>query len=136
MSQRWINPHADTVASFDTTDSIVAGSHLIGYIRISYDKLVEMFGEPNGTMCDKVWNSWDIEFEIYNKKGEVEDIIYCDIYDWKETSPEASRYGCHGDGKGEYDWHIGGKNKEAEYMLYDLMGKSPNPEYRFFRKGV
>ena len=106
MTQRWINPQADKVAS-----------------------LVEMFGEPNCPPGDKTWNSWDIEFTIYDKVGEVEDTVYCNIYDWKEMGPDASRYD-------EYDWHIGGINKEADYLLYDLMGKSPKPEYRFFRKGV
>ncbi len=128
-SNRWINPHADTVASFDTTDGIVNGSHLLGYIRASYDDLVEMFGEPNGVMCDKVWNSWDIEFEIYTKTGEVEDIVYCNLYDWKEADAEVSK-------RDEYDWHIGGVDKKADFLIYDLLRKSPKPEYRFFRKGA
>ncbi len=128
-SNRWINPHADTVASFDTTDGIVNGSHLLGYIRASYDDLVEMFGEPNGVMCDKVWNSWDIEFEIYTKTGEVEDIVYCNLYDWKEADAEVSK-------RDEYDWHIGGVDKKAGKLIYDLLRKSCRPEYRFFRKGV
>ena len=129
MSQRWINPQADTVASFETTDDFVNGSHLLGYIRASYDDLVELFGEPNAGPGDKTWNAWDIEFTIYDKEGEVEDTVYCNIYDWKEMHPDISRLG-------EYDWHIGGINKEADYLLYDLMGKSPKPEYRFFRKGA
>jgi len=126
-SNRWINPFADTVASFDTTDGIVNGSHLLGYIRASYDDLVEMFGEPNGASCDKVHNSWDIEFEIYNKKGEVEDTVYCNLYDWKEADAEISK-------RGEYDWHIGGVDKKADFLIYDLLRKSRKPEYRFFRK--
>ena len=126
-SNRWINPQCDTVASFDTTAGIVNGSHLLGYIRASYDDLVEMFGEPNGVMCDKVWNSWDIEFEIYNKKGEVEDTVYCNLYDWKEADAEISK-------RGEYDWHIGGVDKEADFLIYDLLRQSPKPEYRFFKK--
>ena len=133
MSQRWINPQADKVASFEPVDDFVNGSHLLGYVRTRYDDLVEMFGEPNCPPGDKTWNSWDIEFTIYDKVGEVEDTVYCNIYDWKEMGPDASRYG---DQNGEYDWHIGGINKEADYLLYDLMGKSPKPEYRFFRKGV
>jgi len=127
MTQRWINPFADTVASFDTTDGIVNGSYLLGKVRASYDDLVEMFGEPNGAMCDKVWNSWDIEFEIYNKKGEVEDTVYANLYDWKEVDAEISK-------RGEYDWHIGGVDKRAVDLVYDLLRKSFNPEYRFFRK--
>jgi len=133
MSQRWINPQADKVASFEPVDDFVNGSHLLGYVRTRYDDLVEMFGEPNCPPGDKTWNSWDIEFTIYDKVGEVEDTVYCNIYDWKEMGPDASRYG---DQNGEYDWHIGGINKEADYLLYDLMGRSPKPEYRFFRKGV
>ena len=133
MSQRWINPQADKVASFEPVDDFVNGSHLLGYVRTRYDDLVEMFGEPNCPPGDKTWNSWDIEFTIYDKVGEVEDTVYCNIYDWKEADHSVSRYG---DQNGEYDWHIGGINKEADYLLYDLMGRSPKPEYRFFRKGV
>ena len=126
--QRWINPQADTVASFESTDDFVNGSHMLGYIRTSYDQLVELFGEPNGGDDDKVHNSWDIEFTIYTKKGEVEDTVYCNLYDWKEPGPDASRYG-------EYDWHIGGTNSRADFLMYDLLGKTSKPEYRFFFKG-
>ena len=129
MTQRWINPQADTVASFDTIDDFVNGSHLLGHIRTTYDNLVEMFGEPNGGSCDKVHNSWDIEFETYTKKGEVDEIVYCNLYDWKEVDDGMSK-------RGEYEWHIGGINKEAVYLIYDLLRKSNKPEYRFFRKGV
>ncbi len=124
----WINPFADKVASFEPVDDFVNGSHLQGYIRTSYDLLVKLFGEPNAGPGDKTWNAWDVEFTIYDKVGEVEDTVYCNIYDWKESHPDHSRLG-------EYDWHIGGVNKEADYLLYDLLGKSPKPEYRFFKKG-
>ena len=130
MTQRWINPQCDTVASFDTVDYAVNGSHLLGTIKTSYDKLVEMFGEPNGGSCDKVHNSWDIEFEVYDTRGEVEDTVYANIYDWKEEDGSMSK-------RGEYEWHIGGVWTEhrADWMLMDLFKKSPHPEYRFFRKG-
>jgi len=125
---RWINPFADKVASFEPVDDFVNGSHLLGYVRTSYDQLVELFGEPNAGPGDKTWNSWDIEFTIYDNVGEVDDTVYCNIYDWKEVGPEASTFG-------DYDWHIGGTNKKADFLLYDLLGKSRNPEYRFFFKG-
>jgi hypothetical protein len=127
MTQRWINPQADTVASFETTDDFVNGSHLLGYIRASYDDLVELFGEPNGGDDDKVHNSWDIEFTIYTKKGEVEDTVYCNLYDWKEVDHSVSQ-------RGEYDWHIGGVDPQADFLIYDLLRKSRKPEYRFFKK--
>ena len=129
MTQRWINPQADKVASFATTDDFVNGSHLLGYIRASYDDLVELFGEPNGGDDDKVHNSWDTEFQIYTKTGEVEDTVYANLYDWKEVNAEFAK-------RGEYDWHIGGVDKRAVDLVYDLLRKSFNPEYRFFRKGA
>ena len=127
--QRWINPLADTVASFEPTDDFVDGSHMLGYIRTSYDQLVELFGEPNGGECDKTHNSWDIEFNIYDKKGRVEDTVYCNLYDWKEVDHTISQ-------RGKYDWHIGGVDPRADFLIYDLLGHSPRPEYRFFRKGA
>jgi hypothetical protein len=129
MTQRWINPQCDTVASFEPVDDFVNGSYLLGKVRASYDQLVELFGEPNGCGDDKVHNSWDTEFQIYTKTGEVEDTVYANLYDWKEVNAEFAK-------GGEYYWHIGGVDKRAVDLVYDLLRKSFNPEYRFFRKGV
>jgi hypothetical protein len=108
QTQRWINPQCDTVASFEPTDDFVNGSHMLGYIRASYDHLVELFGEPNGSETDKTHNSWDIEFTIYDKKGNVEDTVYCNLYDWKEVDHTISQ-------RGKYDWHIGGVDPRADF---------------------
>ncbi len=126
MTQRWINPQCDKVASFETTNSFVNGSHLLRYIRASYEQLVELFGEPNGGSCDKTHNRWKIQFTIYTKKGKVEDTVYCDLYDWKEVDHTISQ-------RGEYNWHVGGVDPRAESMISDLLRQSSKPEYRFFK---
>lgn len=75
---------------------------LQGYIRASYDQLVAVFGEPeygpDDTGGDKVTCEWVISFE---------DGTVATIYDWKEYNTPYHMY----------DWHIGGKSKEAVWAV-------------------
>jgi hypothetical protein len=79
---------------FETTDSVMAmGTSLQGYVEVSYDVLVDVFGEPNihNSGDGKVKCSWVIDFG--NRK-------IATIYDWKSydrTNIEDI-----------VDWHIGG----------------------------
>ena len=75
------------------------GSSLMGYVTATFDSLVELLGEPNCPPGDKVWNSWDLCFTVYDKDGEDFENVYASIYDWKEMHPFAST-------SGEYRWHI------------------------------
>ena len=91
------------------------GTSLRGHIHAKYDKLVEVFGEPNMLNAepsgdDKVHNEWGIEFE------DGDDYVYATIYDWKE--PDA--YYSHG---GEYRWHIGGKESRCVELVYEALGR-------------
>ena len=127
---RWINPQANIAVEFAPTDDFMMGngSSLMGHITTSYDKLVELFGEPNDAPGDKTWNAWDIEFKVWNVEDEDFDCVYCSIYDWKEMGPECSS-------TGTYQWHIGGHhNKEhrAEWLMMDLLELSDKPDYRFY----
>ena len=101
-----------------------AGSSLQGYMSASYDELVAKFGEPTYKAekqgdFDKVWTEWVLEFEV-EEDGET-DYIYATIYDWKESSPEASRTGK------QYRWHIGGFSWAAE----DAVGTAFNEEKQY-----
>ena len=113
------------------------GSSLMGYVTTSYDKLVELFGEPNCPYGDKTWNNWDLCFRVWDDDGEDSEDVYASIYDWKEMGPESSI-------GGQYVWHIGGfhgKEHPAHWLVSDLIDwtKGPRPGqvhdyYTFERK--
>ena len=110
---------------------VMHGSSLMGTYCTSYDTLVEHFGEPNCPPGDKVWNSWDLCFTVYDEDGEDSEDVYVDIYDWKESNPDHSRIG-------EYRWHIGGhRNTEhrADWLVSDLLYNSKDEPvlYNFVR---
>ena len=68
---------------------VMHGSSLMGTYLTRYDTLVEHFGEPNCPPGDKVWNSWDLCFRVYDEDGADSEDVYVDIYDWKEMGPES-----------------------------------------------
>ena len=69
-------------------------SCLQGYVKTTYDKLVEVFGEPHFFGGDKTTCEWNLKFA---------DGTIATIYDYKEYSTPMY----------EYDWHIGGYNQYA-----------------------
>lgn len=106
------------------------GSSLMGYVTATFDSLVELLGKPNCPPGDKVWNSWDLCFTVYDEDGEDFENVYASIYDWKEMHPFAST-------SGEYRWHIGGfrgKEHPAHWLVSDLVGQTDAYEYTFTRK--
>ena len=106
------------------------GSSLMGHVTATFDSLVELFGEPNCPPGDKVWNSWDLCFTVYDEDGEDFESVYASIYDWKEMNPFAST-------SGEYRWHIGGfhgKEHPAHWLVSDVVGQTDANEYTFMRK--
>lgn len=71
-----------------------SGTGLQGYVKTSYQDLVQMFGPSNGPSGDgKVTNGWSLKI----------DGVIVTIYDYKEDLNT---------GKDE-EWHIGGKGKLA-----------------------
>ena len=89
------------------------GTSLRGKVPVSFDRLVEVFGEPNELNAepsgdDKVHNEWGIRF------SEGDEDIYATIYDWKEMDAYDSHYG-------EYRWHIGGRQMEALWCVMDVL---------------
>lgn len=72
---------------------------LQGYVTVSYDRLVSLFGEPIlGGSEDKVQAEWLIE-----SNG-----VVATIYDWK-------RYGQSP--QNNTDWHVGGHSKESVKLV-------------------
>ena len=76
-----------TYRDFDMTS-------LQGYVNTTYDKLVEVFGEPAVYTGDKVTCEWSLKFA---------DGTIATIYDYKTDCTPLE----------EYDWHIGGFNAYA-----------------------
>jgi hypothetical protein len=91
----------------ETASSEINGSHLQGHVNISYNELVEVFGQP----CDgdgyKVQKEWVIQFD---------DGTIATIYDWKWSEEY------NGDGHGTHytqvpEWNIGGFEHNAVIMI-------------------
>lgn len=77
----------------------ITGTSANGYIRASYDQLVNVFGEPmfgpsDESDDDKISCEWVITFGDKSR-------TVATIYDWKTYS---------GTPMEEYDWHVGGKH--------------------------
>lgn len=87
-----------------TTDKFKAnGTSLQGYIQTTFDKLVELLGEPlKGSDDGKTTAEWIVEFE-----GEV-----ATIYDWKLKSTP----------KDLYEWHVGGRSLKVLEHLSEALG--------------
>ena len=82
-------------------DLLGPGTSYRGMVYTTYDKLVEVFGEPNVSASDKVFTEWGIEFQVPvedDGMGDVDDYDTVDatIYDWKEYHENVSRYGEYG----------------------------------------
>lgn len=88
------------------TEATVGGTSLQGYIKTTYDEIVEVFGEPRYTGGDdKVTTEWDLEFEV------DDEYVVATIYDWKlDKTPF-----------GEYRWHIGGHFAFAAEVVSQFM---------------
>ena len=78
------------------------GSCLQGYIKTTYDELVNVFGEPTTLKGDKVNVEWTILFS---------DGTVATIYDWKLSKAPMN----------VYDWHVGGFSQRAVDCVKEWM---------------
>lgn len=88
-------------------------SSLQGYIETDYDTLVKAFGTPDQGPDDpsgdaKVTCEWRVTFG-----GEE-----CSIYDWKEYTGSTPR--------GNYRWHIGGRDSRATEFVTNAITRGPS----------
>jgi antitoxin component YwqK of YwqJK toxin-antitoxin module len=91
---------------------------LQGYIVASYDRLVELFGEPTEGDGYKVDAEWIVEFE---------DGTVATIYNWKN-----GRNYCGHEGypiELITDWNIGGYKKQAVRLVDDVLSGVIDGEY-------
>ena len=96
----------DTISMIKINDfnSNFNGTSLIGYVKTSYDKIVEKLGEPQ-TDFDKSTAHWTLEDK---RTGTV-----ATLYDWKNHSTPTD----------SYDWHIGGKDMKALQLIEEALGE-------------
>lgn len=77
----------------------INGTHLLGYLNASYDRIVSLFGLPHGGDGYKIDAEWDILFD---------DGLVATIYNYKNGK---NYCGSHGERVEEIDkWNIGGYN--------------------------
>jgi hypothetical protein len=85
-----------------SNDVDAMGTHLVGYINLTYKQLVKYFGRPNFDDIsgdDKVKIEWEIMFA---------DGTVATIYDWKNYDMSNDEVK-----ERETNWHIGGNRKDA-----------------------
>jgi hypothetical protein len=76
-----------------TKNADANGTYLQGYLSATFDELVAVFGESQGS-GDKNTQEWSLRFE---------DGTVATIYDWKEYQTPVYTY----------DWHVGGASPQA-----------------------
>jgi hypothetical protein len=84
---------------------------LQGYVKIDYDRLVEILGEPTydePSGDGKVNTEWEILDD---------DCGIITIYDWKECCAETART------TPLYRWHIGGRDRRAVDVIREKLNK-------------
>lgn len=84
-----------------------SGTSLLGYVVTDYDTILKTFGEPIYVGGDKVPVEWVITF----KDGKVATIY---VYRIAEIP------------KGQYRWHVGGRNYEVVDRVAALLGTTPS----------
>ena len=86
------------------------GTSLQGEINVSYQKLIELFGEPTPSDEYKSDAEWEIEFE---------DGTIATIYNWKNGKNYLGENGS--DVEDIRNWHIGGFNKKAVELVEEII---------------
>lgn len=97
----------------------INGTHLVGQIKTTYEKLVEKFGEPTFTDADpyeKVNCEWIIEAKVISDDPDYDEDDYFykpfTVYCWKEGRIPTE----------EHSWHIGGDDYEAYDIASTIIG--------------
>ena len=90
-------------------DTNTNGTHLQGHIMATREQLEACLGPIKAEYGDKVCGLWTIE----------QDGVVATIYDWKEDSIPSHTY----------NWHIGGRRKNAIDLVERLTGMQASSEF-------
>tara|TARA_B100002019_G_scaffold106111_1_gene91160 strand:+ start:3065 stop:3427 length:363 start_codon:yes stop_codon:yes gene_type:complete len=83
----------------------VFGSSLIGYLKCSYQELIDSFGDPMKIDLSTSDGKTDVEWEI-----EFQDGTYLHIYNWKNGKNYLGEEGLEVEDMTE--WNVGGHSKK------------------------
>lgn len=96
------------------TYSKAAGTSLQGYVDVSYDKLVDIFGSPTACVSVKTDAEWVLQFE---------DGTIATIYNYKDGKNYNGEEGLE---LSEItDWHIGGNSRAALDRVKEVIEPKP-----------
>ena len=104
------------ILNFEATDTVsVNGFSLQGHVQTTYDRLVEVFGQPQFTDADpyeKVACEWTVEAEVQDE-FDSDSIVYKNftVYCWKYGRIPTE----------ECEWNIGGKDFDTWSVAYDII---------------
>lgn len=97
----------------------VVGTHKIGTITISYDKLVKKFGKPIRIDDeDESWRvEWQVRFDLVDTSLEpdpdvIDEMVVITIYDWNQQDTPVEEV---------TEWNVGGKNFRDLGILLDYL---------------
>ena len=82
------------------------GTHLIGYVKVSYLDLVAQLGEPTEIGGDKTRATWVL----------VAGTTVATIYDYKRDCPLTGKVA---------EWHVGGRDAKAMEVVMMALGPVP-----------
>lgn len=88
----------------------INGTHLQGYARVPFSRVVEVFGEPGEGDGYKVAFEWSIRFKD-GTVATIYDYKVSSLYDDDQPTPQQLR-------EREFDdWHIGGFSQRAVELV-------------------
>ena len=90
----------------------VGGTSLQGYIKASYEQLLQTFGAPNSTLCDNY--KTDVEWAFEFADGTV-----ATLYNWKNGKNYLGDEGL--ELNDIYEWNVGGFNDKAVSRLLEQL---------------
>ena len=90
----------------------VGGTSLQGYIKASYEQLLQTFGAPNSTLCDNY--KTDVEWAFKFADGTV-----ATLYNWKNGKNYLGDEGL--ELNDIYEWNVGGFNDKAVSRLLEQL---------------
>ena len=90
----------------------IGGTSLQGYIKASYEQLLQTFGAPNSTLCDNY--KTDVEWAFKFADGTV-----ATLYNWKNGKNYLGDEGL--ELNDIYEWNVGGFNDKAVSRLLEQL---------------
>lgn len=97
--------------TMEATENI-HGTSLQGYIKASYEQLLEAFGPPNSKLCDNY--KTDVEWAFEFADGTV-----ATLYNWKNGKNYCGDEGL--ELNDIYEWNVGGRSENAVSRLLEKL---------------